>query len=96
MLEFKKFDPGKIVMTRGIGAIIDQRPEYHAEIVSILERYAGCDWGILGEDDKTMNDNAVERNDDRILARYHTSEGDVYVITKYDRSYTTIMFCKEY
>lgn len=97
MLKFEKFDPGEIVMTRGVGAVIDERPEFHSEIVSLLERYAVCDWGVLGEEDKTMNDDAVKNNDDRILARYKTSRGrDVYIITEWDRSYTTIMFVDEY
>ena len=41
-------------------------------------------------------ENNKEPKSDRILARYSTAEGDIYIITEWDRSYTTFMFCDEY
>ena len=43
-----------------------------------------------------MNDDATKNGDDRIFARYNNEEGDIYIITEYDRSATTILFTYEY
>lgn len=62
-----------------------------------LARYMRGDWGDLGAEDREMNDNAVkEPQSDRILARYNLKCGSIYIITEWDRSYTTLMFCNEY
>ena len=42
-----------------------------------------------------LNEDAIE-NDERILARYNTSRGDIYIITERDRSYTTMLYVGEY
>lgn len=43
-----------------------------------------------------MNDEAIKNGNDRVLAAYETSQGKIYIITEYDRSYTTILFSHEY
>lgn len=48
------------------------------------------------EEDKKKNDKAIASGEDRILASYKTSEGQIFIITEWDRSYTTIMFADEY
>lgn len=48
--------------------------------------------GDIPHEDKKMNDSAVKNNDDRIVARYN----DIYIITEWDRSATTILFIDEY
>ena len=55
-------------------------------------RYCKKDWGDIPEEDKRMND----LDDDRIVARYNSKHGDIYIITEWDRSYTTILFTNEY
>lgn len=88
---------GKTVITRGLAAALENDEGLQKEIYKAWERYKSCDWGNLGEEDKEMNDNAVkEPRSDRILARYSTTKGDIYIITEWDRSYTTFMFCNEY
>lgn len=42
-----------------------------------------------------MNDAAIKTNE-RILASYDTTKGNIYVITERDRSYTTILLRNEY
>ena len=59
-------------------------------------KYINCDWGDTCKEDVELNDNAVENNNDRILAVYETSQGKIFIITEWDRSYTTIMFSHEY
>lgn len=43
-----------------------------------------------------MNDDAVKNSDDRIFARYNNEEGDIYIITEWNREVTTILFPSEY
>lgn len=91
-----KFSFGQVVMTRGVNAQITRSIEFSKFILESIARYRNCDWGDLCEEDKKMNDQAVKNGDDRILARYNNEEGDVYIITEWDRAYTTILFPSEY
>lgn len=79
-------------MTAGVNSRIRENQGFAKFISKSLERYLACDWGDLPEEDKKMNDRAVKYGDDRIVARYN----DIYVITEYDRSHTTILFIDEY
>ena len=88
---------GQTVITKGLAAALENNDKLLKDIQAAWEKYQKCDWGILGEEAKEMNNKAVkEPKSDRILARYKTIEGDIYIITEWDRSYTTFMFCDEY
>lgn len=43
-----------------------------------------------------MNDRAVESGDDRIFSAYTIEGHRVYIITEWDRSYTTMLLAEEY
>lgn len=90
------FEIGKLVITNGINNFIEQKPKYREEIIQCLSKYIGCDWGEVCQEDKAANDSAIINNNDRVLARYSTSYGPIYIITEWDRSYTTILFVGEY
>lgn len=90
-----RFQLGKLVMTSGIRNIINEKPSYQYELVNYLNRYMNEDWGDLCDDDKQMNEDAI-RNNERLLASYVTSGGNIYIITERDRSYTTILLRSEY
>ena len=83
---------GQTVMTRAIGNAVVEDFVFYQFVFGSLERYKNHDWGDIYEEDKRMNDLAAKNNDDRIVARY----SDIYIITEWDRSYTTILFCNEY
>lgn len=83
---------GQVVMTRGINAEISKSIEFSKFILESIARYRNGDWGDIPEEDKRMNDAAVKNGDDRIVARYN----DIYIITEWDRSATTILFTNEY
>lgn len=88
-----KFQPGRMVITAGAQAALHSEDARHA----LIERHLEGDWGILGADDKRLNDEAVESGEDRILSKYRDRNGhDFYIITEWDRSYTTILLCGEY
>jgi hypothetical protein len=61
-----------------------------------IYRHVQGDWGAVSEDDKRENDRAVQHGD-RILSAYTTSTGErLWVITKADRSATTLLLPEEY
>jgi hypothetical protein len=61
----------------------------------LLSRHMAGDWGDLCDEDMDANLHALELGL-RILSRYNTPVGDFYIITEWDRSYTTIMPVSEY
>ena len=90
------FKVGQVVITRGISNYVVEDFKFYEFILESLRRYLARDWGDLPNEDKRMNDSAVKNNDDRIVARYNNEQGDIYIITEWDRSYTTILFTNEY
>lgn len=84
-------------MTRGIGEKMHESADFAKFVVdSFYDKYRQGDWGDICSDDKKMNDSAVKNDDDRIVARYNNPHGDIYVITEWDHSVTTILFTDEY
>lgn len=89
------FKLGQIVMTRGICDTAEGNFKFFNEVMVALKRYSKCDWGELDKEDKQTNDYALEYGQ-RLLGKYPTSEGPIYIITEWDRSVTTILFPDEY
>lgn len=88
-----KFSIGQVVITRNCKAHMESIGETP---LHYLMRHIRGDWGDLGAADKKANDQALEK-DLRILSRYTLSDkSSIYIITEYDRSYTTIMGVDEY
>lgn len=87
---------GQLAMTRAVGNAVVEDFEFYEFVFGSLDRYKNYDWGDLCEEDKAMNDSAVKNDDDRIVARYNNERGNIYIITEWDRSYTTILFTDEY
>ena len=97
MFDSKIGEVGQVVITRRLNDAIEENEETRKEVYRALSRYLSGDWGDLPEEDKQLNNNAVaDPGRDRILARYNMIWGDIYIITEWDRSYTTLMFCNEY
>ena len=91
-----KFELGQIVMTRGIADAMEDNEVFKSEVNHAFAKYTNCDWGNTCAEDSIMNDEAVETGDDRLLAVYSTSKGNIWIITEWDRSVTTILFPEEY
>lgn len=85
-----KLKLGQVFLTREVA---NKVPEY--EIIFCLGRHQQGDWGDMPEEDKKINDWAVERGE-RVISKYRTEAGDIYIITEPDRSYTTVLFTWEY
>lgn len=61
------------------------------EISAYLARHSSGDWGDIGQDDKQMNRDAIERGI-RIISGYRLPE-DLWltILTSGDRSYTKVL-----
>lgn len=91
-----KFELGQTVMTRGIADEMESNEVFKAEVSQAFDKYTRCDWGATCKEDAELNTEAVRTGEDRILAVYNTSVGTIWIITEWDRSYTTILFPSEY
>ena len=92
-----KFELGKTVMTQGIAMKMDANPQFKTDVRVAFQKFCQADWSDMEyEEDKQMNEAAIENGNDRIFATYNTCEGKIYIITEWDRSVTTILFPEEY
>ena len=88
---------GQPTITSHLHEVMQLNPVFELEVYQAFNKYVNCEWGDLDPEDKELNDNAVqEPGSDRILAAYKLSKGKIYIITEWDRSYTTLMFADEY
>lgn len=86
---------GSLVATSAVNQTMATSEKFKDEVQTAFKRYSDKDWGDLPQSDKNMNDKALEGKS-RIVAKYNTSEGAIYIITEWDRSLTTILFIDEY
>jgi len=81
--------------TNSINLLVKKSKSFRKEILAMIGKYKVMDWGDTCKADSIQNDNAVYFGNDRIVAKYITSKGDVFIITEWDRSATTILFAHE-
>jgi hypothetical protein len=92
------FPLGQVLATPGALNAIDESGQAPAEFLS---RHAAGDWGDVGDDDKQLNNDALQ-DGSRILSAYHTAKGTrLWIITEAaddtgQRSATTILLPEEY
>ena len=86
------FDPGQLLATP---AALDHLTLNGSSPLSLIRRHLRGDWGDLGADDKKLNDEAVTDRS-RIVSAYAIAGIKIYVITEWDRSYTTVLLASEY
>ena len=83
------FPLGKVYATRGAIAL-------GLDLAAYVRRHHCGDWGDeLCQDDKEANEAALQHGL-RLLSRYSTPGGSIYVITEWDRSTTTVLLPEEY
>ena len=84
-------------MTRGVNDMVASSGKFAKFVLKSLNRHIYGDWGDLCEEDKKLNDYALVSGEDRIFSKYKFNDDTaIYIITEYDRSYTTILFPDEY
>lgn len=88
-----RFPPGQIVVTAGVDELVRQG---RLNPSAYLRRHLSGDWGDLDDDDKRLNDAALEQGD-RLFSSYQvTPDLKVWIITEWDRSVTTLLLPDEY
>ena len=84
-----RFPIGKVYATPGALAL-------DVDLIKYLRRHHCGDWGEeLCADDKEANEHSL-KDGTRLLSRYSTPGGSIYIITEWDRSMTTILLPEEY
>ena len=96
MQEIKKnpfFDLGQLVATPGA---LSAHKKTEQNPMEFRSRHITGDWGEVPEEDKKENLFSLDQGF-RLLSAYRTTAGDrIWVITKADRSLTTILLQEEY
>lgn len=88
-----RFPLGRCLMTPGAATAFTEANE---NLFDYLRRHVTGDWGDLDEDDREMNERALQEGL-RLMSAYHLSTGvKIWVITEWDRSCTTLLIPSEY
>lgn len=86
------FPRGKLVMTCGISKLIEQGL---LDPLPYIHRHLNGDWGDLSEDARCANDAALKHGD-RLFSSYQiNSQLELWIITEWDRSVTTLLLPSE-
>ncbi len=87
------FSLGQIVGTPGAIEALGQAEQ---EAIELLARHVTGDWGELDEEDKRENELSLKQGY-RLMSAYTLDTGvEVWVITEWDRSVTTLLLPSEY
>ena len=85
-----------IYQTRGIYEACCRDEKFYLEVIQALCKFLSFDWGDTCEADKRLNDQAVKNGNDRLVAKYHTRKGNIFIMTETGTTTTFIMFAHEY
>ena len=89
----QKFSLGSLVATPAALKALEESGE---EAASYIARHASGDWGVLCDEDKQANEEAL-RNGSRIFSAYILqSDVRIWIITEADRSATTLLLPDDY
>lgn len=90
-------------MTQTINQTIKESEQFAKEVTEALQRHFNNDFGNLPEEDIEANMKGIESDllEDRVLSKYETCEGNIYIITELYQAegmdiVTNILFCDEY
>lgn len=94
MKNIRGIELGRIIYTV---ALLDSIKElkFNKEVKEAFNRYLNCDWSEMSESEMNANNKAMKEKEG-IFACYNTSKGNIYIITEWNRSCTTILFSYEY
>lgn len=86
-----KFALGQIVATAQAMATLTMK-----DIQLALQRHVSGDWGEVGKEDRTANEQSL-LDGARLLSAYESSAGmKFWIITEADRSATTVLLPSDY
>ena len=92
---------GTIVTTCGVKTLMDSDILFRVGVQQCLANHVNGDWGKLSESDKKLNDDALKaekegKMTDSLFSSYSIDGTEIYVITEWDRSVTTVLLPEEY
>ena len=70
----------RVVTTRTVAAAMERDPAMRETVFKSLDRFFAGDWGEVPDEDKAANNRDVQAQEGRVLARYGTPSGDIYII----------------
>ena len=87
----------RILLTRTLNDTAADNSKVAQEIVTAIRRFGRNDWGNVPDEDKEANDEDLKRRDGRLLGKYSTQEGDIYITLDFGESASegdieTVMF----
>lgn len=88
-----KFSLGQITGTPGALKAIEEAGQ---EPSFFLSKHVSGDWGMMGKDDKQLNEEALT-DGGKIHSAYRTLKSEtIWIITEADRSTTTVLLPHDY
>lgn len=99
MYTSKFFNMGKVVVTHKINYAMKNNLQFMIEDDIGLKRFAVKDWGCLSDEDKTVNNEALQYLDNLyLLGAYQIYKGKIWIITNRiseSSNATTVSFPEE-
>ena len=88
----------KFYITALLNRRITESPIMLKAITEAVKRFMRNDWGLVPEEDHAANDYELAHRCGRVLAKYYTPEGDIYINMDLGEFEDTavIMFTHEY
>lgn len=97
MVTETKLKLGFMVFTQGVNNRVAEDTNFARFVTRSMKRHANSDWGDLCNEDKELNDQALNEYNLRILSAYEADNlPKIWIITEWDRSVTTVLFPDEY
>ena len=91
-----KFNPGQLVMTRGVCDLMEENLKFAKHVQLSMQRHLTGDWGELCDEDRVTNEQALQEGERLFSAYERDGVPKVWIITEWDRSVTTVLFPDEY
>lgn len=91
-----KFKPGQLVVTRAVNDLIDSNVDFAIFVQLSITRHLAGDWGELCDEDRVMNEQALQEGDRLFSAYEKDGLPKIWIITEWDRSVTTVLFPDDY
>lgn len=101
MYKSKYFNLGKVVVSYRVSQLLMGNNRFAREIDLSLRRFCIKDWGNISDEDKQINEEALQYPDDLyLLGAYQTSCGKIWIITNRatenpGENITTVLFPDE-
>ena len=91
-----KFNPGQLVMTRGVNDLVADNVAFAKHVHQSLRRHLAGDWGEVCAEDRAANESAL-KDGERLFSVYKKERlPTIWIITEWDRSVTTALLPEEY